>query len=179
MGNRRSLVGSTINHMGSKRVSLIILSFVMLSFLSFSLEVRAQQCTASDHDCEAYLCMEEHWDCGKKGYLQKFGYKNCQKFLKNEPNVSENLKNWFPLVRVCLQEKIFDISENVEPKPKNCEMLKSQAFESHVDCYIETGFCELNFFDRLSLAQLVGKDLFLPESIASQQKILEHCEKNH
>lgn len=163
----------------------LLIGSLLASSLLFSSTVLAQNnCQASSTSCEAYSCLEEKVSCGEKGYFLKFGLKNCENFLEKEEEMSPSAQAWMPRVRLCLQAELFQITDQVQAdapiwsSAKTCKKIKKEAFKSHVDCYVETGFCELSWSDRLKIARIAGKDAFLPQSISTEMQILSICHKN-
>lgn len=156
---------------------LIFFFLFMGAIAPRALAQEAISCSSSESQCEAYLCLEEQMNCGEKGYLKEFGYQNCQKYLDSEEFVSESLKSWYAKVRLCLQNRAIEIVANGEEDSLSCQKLKDKAFQSHVRCYIETGFCQLDFFDKLDLARITGSDLFKVESLKTEAQINKFCLK--
>lgn len=124
-------------------------------------------------DCGYYKQIEEEYKCGPKGYPLKFGYPLCQKYLKSEPNLSKNLKKWFPKVRHCLQDYI----ERKHGSIRDCQDLKVKALNSHIGCYKQTGFCELYFSDRLSILNVTSTDIFNGDVVSLAMKVTAECDQ--
>jgi hypothetical protein len=152
--------------------------FIILSILTPAF-AEPPVCAAEEQSCQMYSCVEQHFQCGKKGYLTKFGLKNCEKYLENQDFSSERLQQWYPKVRYCLQTRLADIADQTADTPKACKDLERLAFASHVDCYIETGFCDLSFLDKFAVAAVAGTALFNPESIKTEQAVSAACAQIH
>src|SRR5690349_12841923 len=107
----------------------------------------------SETDCQYYQEIENAHQCGPRGYAMNFGYRLCEKYLKAQPRTTENVQAWFPKVRLCLQQYL----EETNGLFTTCKDLKSRALESHLACYLSTGFCELNKHDRRQILRITGK----------------------
>lgn len=147
--------------------------FILLSILNPAFAQNA--CAPSSDSCEFYSCMEQYFQCGSKGYIKKFGHKNCLKYVTTQPLSSRALQTWYPKVRICLQEKFLEIADATNGIPNSCQHLSAFAFQSHANCFLSNGFCNLNFIDKLAVAAVAGLDVFLPESLATQQVLNEAC----
>jgi hypothetical protein len=101
----------------------------------------SNSCTPSSFSCAFYTCMEKEVNCGKDGYLQKYGAQLCKDFLKFETR-SEELKTWLTSTRICLQRKLW------EKRNAACEDLEDLAITDHLECYFENGYCNLSNSDK-------------------------------
>lgn len=125
--------------------------------------------------CDFYLCQEQKSPCGLEGYNLSFGFKYCSgsKFkLLNQMQTGFG-KSWVTNVIQCLQKQNILKSQNNETR--TCEQIKSDAFASHSDCYVESGFCELEISEKLRIFQLVKKEIFSPESFSMGLGLLRKC----
>ncbi|WP_347357244.1 hypothetical protein [Bdellovibrio sp.] len=121
---------------------LILAIFTIL----VSLTAAASSCVPSDQSCDFYACKEREHSCGKKGYWQNFGYPYCQKFLKDEARFSPQSQIWLQDVRYCLQERIQHMAEGA-----SCSNMHTIAMDSHVSCYVDTGFCDLSYVEQVRI----------------------------
>lgn len=134
------------------RPLLLLASFSMSRlFLAFitvlaSFAAMASSCLPSDQSCDFYACKEREQACGKRGYWQNFGYPYCQKFLKDEARFSPRSQIWLQDVRYCLQERIQEVAEGT-----SCKDLHTMAMDSHVSCYVDTGFCDLKYMEQVRI----------------------------
>lgn len=97
--------------------------------------------------CDAYLTVEEKFECGEEGYPVGFGYKNCMSFnnAKKYGKFNAAGKKFIGCTVDCLIKSIQNISETVS----TCDEVKTDAFDSHVECYLKCNFCKIcssNFF---------------------------------
>lgn len=152
--------------------TLILANFILLFFGSFAV---AMNCEPSSDACGFYGCAEKFEPCGKSGYNLQFGDKQCKKYLRAEPDTSPEMQEWLPKVRLCLQERMIDIMSETPHGKKYCSTVNQLAFDSHVDCYLETGFCELSLEDKWTNLQLAGAPVWYPESIRVSLLIQKGC----
>lgn len=92
--------------------------------------------------------------CGIKGYLIGYGDKYCNRFTKSLNRFDAAGQQWIGCVRQCLIDFLkpsFDIYPNGAFK-NNCSALRDAAFHSHVDCYLNCGFCHICKTNKLALA---------------------------
>ncbi|XP_063409998.1 uncharacterized protein LOC134693199 [Mytilus trossulus] len=92
-------------------------------------------------DCEFYRCFEKRRQCGSSGYLIGYGYKYCARFRNRYDRFTRAGKNWIDCVRSCLTRKL--IGKYQENVVGQCDELKSYAFDTHVNCYLNCGFCNM------------------------------------
>ncbi len=135
----------------------------------------ARACDAAMDSCDFYLCIEKQNPCGARGYALHFGYRKCQRYLEAQSNTSQGLKKWFPEVRFCLQEEYQRIATETPPSQSYCRTVRQEAIASHLDCYVETGFCELSPKDKWRNLQLVGLTGFLPSNLRTAVAIEKAC----
>ena len=95
-------------------------------------------------DCSFYQdCVEATFECGPKGYPIGYGYKYCERFLEQESEFSPEGQAWINGTLTCLKAALVPSVE--KPDGVTCDQVKTIAFDSHVQCYIDNGFCELAF----------------------------------
>ena len=125
----------------------------------------------TSRNCEYYRDIEARFLCGRAGYPLNYGYRMCKLYLGQQSQVSPGLKNWFPKVRFCLQKYLY----NNQTRFHGCEDLKARALNSHVACYVKTGFCELPWSDRLSIIRSLQWGVFSPEVLAQAYGVQRAC----
>jgi hypothetical protein len=146
---------------------IFILLFTQSAFGSVD---ASNQCSHLKGDCEFYACMEEEYKCGRAGYPTGFGGKYCLGFSSIEKDFSEEGKLWIEKTRACLMQKILQA-----PDYNNCQELREKSFTDHVPCYVESGFCQLSFMDKLKITNLIKKELFKFETIKTGFETLRKC----
>lgn len=129
-------------------------------------------CATSQDSCGFYRCMESQKHCGSNGYPLAFGDRLCERYRQVQNHSSYALRKWYPRVRECLQQVVAEIAD-----PLSCEDLETKAFESHLDCYMETGFCDLSFADKLTVLRVAGLDALYPKTMEVSLKVAATCEE--
>ena len=77
-------------------------------------------------------------------YFQDFGLPYCKKYFDvrfDDPTFSVR-------ARQCLQEAVRDTMEG-----KACGVVEETAFRSHIDCYVNAGYCRLSAHDKLRIVR--------------------------
>ena len=93
-------------------------------------------------DCSFYPdCLEATYNCGPTGYPIGYGLKYCTKFVDNYDLYDEAGQAWIQGTLTCLKETLEPLIENTANQ--TCDTVKTIAFDSHVNCYVSNGFCDL------------------------------------
>lgn len=102
------------------------------------------------NDCNFYTkCVEGQNECGEDGYALGYGHKYCVAF--NNLELSQQGEQWITGTMVCLQGALVDyVYEDAA-----CPAIKKSAFESHVGCYVDHGFCDLSLEDKAKISGTV------------------------
>lgn len=111
------------------------------------------------HACAYYQCKLDRapTPAEKCPYFRDYGLPYCQKFYDTK---FEDPK-FGPFVRQCLQEAIRDRMEE-----SSCDEVHTAAHASHVECYVEGGFCTLSLADKLALLKTIeAKDRNLTNGV--------------
>lgn len=145
--------------------ALLFFALLLSPFMSF-----AQNCVPNVDSCGFYLCEEKIHQCGPHGYPIGFGFKFCQIFLNSEQNYSQPAHEWLRRVRVCLMNDFERPNDT-----RNCGQIKSDSFGSHVGCYVQTGFCELNAFDKMQIFWAMRASAVHPEIYSDADGVLKAC----
>jgi hypothetical protein len=121
------------------------------------------------HESVFYLCAEavvrDGAGCGPDGYLLGYGTRYSQRFYKEaRPRMSSRGQRWIDDVLVCLQRDLRDAID-VET---SCEDIRTIAFDSHPQCYVEAGFCALPVWDVLTVVWTIDASDWLGSSAARQ-----------
>lgn len=136
-----------------------------------SLFAQAQSSFPSTENCDYYLHLEEQFRCGAKSYFVE-AHGLCLQYLKAQNQTSQEIQEFFPKVRFCLQNEIYQMGSRV-----TCESLEQIAVRSHVDCYLATGFCDLSWVSRTELTMMTLPQFLKPIWIVTAQKILRACQQ--
>ncbi len=104
---------------------------------------------ASDLDqCEYYAYKARSLGCSKDNYLLKFGYRYCRAFEKRQAKFSVAARPVLDKIRSCL------ILEMEQRQPA-CLTAEAHGFNSHVPCYLLSGFCGLSGSDKLHIFWII------------------------
>ncbi len=124
----------------------------------------------SSENCAYYGLLEQKLACGHHAYLQRWAYPMCEKYIKAAPGLSYELQVWFPQIRLCLQEALYFHEDLV-----NCKNLNDFAVDSHVFCYVKTGFCEMSSEDQWQLLRITGTNILQPLWLKTALRIDQAC----
>lgn len=127
----------------------------------------------SRNSCAYYLQVEAEEHCGPDGYPLKFGYRLCEKYLEAQPTMRPNVRRWFPKIRYCLQNYLEDYRGTI----RDCSDLHRKAINSHVGCYLETGFCELGVLDQADILAVTNVDLLNLDVMGLSVRVKAACER--
>lgn len=109
--------------------------------------------------CDYYDCREAESEaqCGEEGYYLGFGARHCKSLsIVTAPELSLPGQTWLGLTRQCL----LDYAEAEIEQEATCDTIKRKALNSHIDCYVDSGFCDLPFVDYAMLGlSIFYKDL--------------------
>lgn len=100
----------------------------------------------SKNNCSYYQLAEEQLQCGNKSYMIGTAYPQCLYYLKISKFLNHEIQNWFPQIRYCLQNEIEQNLHSI-----TCDNINDFALNSHVNCYVSLGYCELSFLSKLQL----------------------------
>ena len=93
-------------------------------------------------DCSYYPdCVEAEYQCGPSGYPLGYGLKYCNKFVDNFDLYDADGQAWIEGTLICLKEALLPLV--LDNTGQTCSSLSDYAFNSHVDCYVDNGFCGL------------------------------------
>ena len=99
-------------------------------------------------DCSWYRdCLAKQFDCSQSNedYAILYGEKFCNLFENNFEAFSTRAQNWVNSVKMCLQLELSSfINKNNDA---SCTEIQRAAFNSHTECYMRSGVCELTFHD--------------------------------
>jgi hypothetical protein len=122
----------------------------------------------ADHACAYYQCKIDsaRSAADRCSYFTEFGLPYCNKFY----GVAFDDHVFGPSTRECLQEVIRDKMAGAA-----CDVVEEAAIASHVDCYVESGFCSLSPTDKLKVIETIEAKDFTPANGLTLAKIEERC----
>jgi hypothetical protein len=109
----------------------------------------------SSSKCGFYVDLEKILNCSyeKIPYLTDYGYKSCLKFQSSKKQWKKGLlTKWVPNTAMCLQQELIKASTLLD----SCTAMENAAFGSHPNCYMKNGFCDLNYFDKQKIFNVVA-----------------------
>lgn len=107
-------------------------------------------------ECAYYLFQDSLRECGKRGYLLRYGYKYCDFFLNQHlDRFSTEGKQWALDLGYCLQMKIDEFSDTL-----SCRELKKAARKTHLPCLLESGYLDLDQKDQKVYKRLGARNPF-------------------
>ncbi len=125
------------------------------------------------NNCDFYeKCLEAKNQCGNEGYAIGYGQKYCRAF--NSLDLSPQGEKWITATMACLQENLIPYAED----KTDCKVIKDSAFQSHVNCYVNSGFCDLSNQDKLKIMKTNIWSLITSlEGLNEGVKTLVECSK--
>jgi hypothetical protein len=144
---------------------------ILFLILFFSLPVFAESaCEHLKDDCEYYSCLSHLKHCSDLSYPENFGKRYCLRYADRMSSFSETGKNWIQSVKKCLIREM----EGFESK-LSCPGLRNRAFQSHVTCYVESGFCGLSFHDKKQILRTIWPSIRNVQILANGINVLRAC----
>jgi hypothetical protein len=134
-------------------------------------------------DCSFYNNrLEKKYNCGPDGYPMRYGDKICNRFSTTYNEFSPSGQAWIDKTRKCLTTSLIPLFSDSK---YDCKSLEKYAFDTHDDCYVNTGFCDLiyNFSNPKELAYFLrglwltfdAKDFFTLSAVNNVWKTMFRC----
>jgi len=102
--------------------------------------------------CEYYRCRERTAQCGPDGYLLGYVGKYCDRFSTvTETRLSDAGAQWMRGVRRCL----VDVLDSQTGADDSCETIEQVGIDSHAECYVGAGFCQLSLTDWFAIIHTI------------------------
>ncbi len=155
----------------------------VMNYFMKEIVVQNRSCESLIGSCDFYLCQELKNPCGFEGYNLGFGYKYCSrsKFKLLDEMKTQIGKEWVPKTFQCLQKRSLENSLAIEQredlKKDVCKSIRNLAFNSHPDCYVEAGYCELSILEKSNIVELIFFSAFKPSSIKQGFSLNNQCAK--
>ena len=143
--------------------------FILISLFFKSFAMAEVDCEVLNDSCQYYLCKEMQTPCGDRGYNIDFGYRYCLKY-QDDSLYSEQGKEWLYSVRGCLQHKLNELASDTM-----CVDLKKHAINSHYQCYIDAGYCQLPLADKGRVLKTAARAMLNFDILLSGFKVLRTC----
>ena len=120
--------------------------------------------------CAYYPQKSKQLGCDSSGYLMRFGYRYCAKFLREEHEYTPAGQKFMQAIRPCLIQSL-EVKSHV-----NCRNVKAIAQKTHVRCYLKNGFCGLPDADKVRLFFTVWPEIVDPGFSAVMSEIQHTCD---
>lgn len=130
---------------------------------------------ANSGECDFYTCFENRRNCGTNGYMLGYGGKYCNKFGQHFNKFNEAGRNWIVCARKCLTKALIGSYQTSAPAGYRCDNITDYAFHTHVDCYVNCGFCHIWSTNKLALLSVYDLSDFLARRAITQ--VLEVAKK--
>jgi hypothetical protein len=164
--------------MKARLISLLVLALTLTHLgplaevaMADPLDDSPTACASQIGNCNYYVCREATQNCGDDGYLMHFGYRYCTAFMNDvRPKMSAAGAVFMDKVAPCLQQKL-----DAVPLSASCQETSDDAIASHPGCYIENGYCELSFSDKLLIAETIWQSLTDTRIDRVMVEILNDC----
>lgn len=141
----------------------ILLSLILVSVF---------QTASADPDiseCDAYRHRSEELQCSEDGYFINFGERYCQIFVEKNHRFTAYGQEVLAYLRSCLIESMQN-DQNM-----TCDNAKELAEEHHYNCYMESGYCSMGYYDRFQLGWIVRKEFFDVGFLAISERVNRAC----
>lgn len=139
----------------------------------------AEAAQASGAEARAYYdCLEASLaggaGCGPEGYPLGYGAKYAERFVDEaRPRLGPEGRMWLDAVLVCLQDALAARLDDAS----TCADTWRAGFDTHPDCYVSAGFCELSLNDVVVVGTTIDPvDLSLPDQQAQVEAVNRLCE---
>ncbi len=125
------------------------------------------------HEATFYQCAEQTLQCGDDGYLIGYGTRYAERFYRyTRAWMSPRGKRWLDDTLVCLQVKL---RERIDAST-SCDDVRTIAFDSHPECYVESGFCGLPVTDWFAVAATIdGRDWLSQDALRQVTTTAHAC----
>ncbi|KAH7714161.1 hypothetical protein AAVH_18499 [Aphelenchoides avenae] len=94
-------------------------------------------------ECEEYKELDKGLNCGPDGYMLGYGHKYCNRFYDKYTDFDRLGQATVSCTAKCLLDKLRPAvaAEQQRSREDSCGRLKVHAYDSHVGCYVDCGFC--------------------------------------
>lgn len=150
--------------------ALLLIIFWFGLTISLMAQAEVHECKPDANSCDFYLCKEMNDPCETRGYWLAYGYKYCRIFMTQIQNLPDTSKEWILKTRYCLQQSIVNDTREV-----SCAEDRDAAMDSHVHCYVDSGFCDLSLKERASIIWLLRSAMIMPMTYVEGLQVEYQC----
>lgn len=149
----------------------------VLNYFISEIAVQQRSCESLIGSCDFYLCQEQKTPCGLDGYNLSYGYKYCSdsKFKLIHEMKTDLGRRWVPEVFQCLQSRSLQASQQTAKDHNACKKIQDQAYDSHPNCYVQAGFCQLKSSDKQAIYKIIKKEILSTRTLIQAFKTLWQC----
>lgn len=148
---------------------------LIFSLVLWGLSSRAEpSAMPSSQSCQYYQTLENSLQCGPDSYLIKSGYPLCEHYKRISPWMTDEIQKWFPKIRYCLQAALEERENEI-----TCANLDQTALETHVDCYVQTGYCDLSLASKTQLSLVTLPRMTDSLWRKTAREILKACDRKN
>lgn len=141
-----------------------LLSLIFITLLS------GIKAFATDNSvCTYYFIKSSELNCSSENYLLRFGYRYCQLFLRNEKLFTARGQIVLNSIRNCL------IDQLQHNKDLTCSNIKAASQTMHFQCYMESDFCNLSFWDKNVILWFIRNEIADPTFFKTLLQISRQC----
>jgi hypothetical protein len=129
--------------------------------------------------CEKYVALNEELTakggpqadgCGSSGYLIHFGHRFCNGFVTKNSSFSPAGQQAMYKIRHCLLDTLAAAKEKF-----TCDKVKRAGIDSHLGCYMSSGFCQMPIRDKMEVYYLLKTQAFSWDAILNSLSISDGC----
>ena len=126
---------------------------IFITILALSMPTSAMSDSSEIEVCEIYREKAAELSCTNQNYLIQFGYRYCRTYVINEYRFLPETQQVLSALRGCLAN---DVKNDVA---LTCQTSEERAMASHLECYVQSGFCEVDAFDKVMIFSIAAKEL--------------------
>lgn len=136
---------------------MLFLASLASIFLVATPEQTNSSCTQLFGTCSWYKdCVQARYPtCTSPSDYPPIAYTICNRYEKQLHLFSEGAQRWVNRTKLCLQQALLPYVEE-NGTALTCEHLREKAFDTHVPCYADCGFCKISFGDYFRVLDVIA-----------------------
>lgn len=120
--------------------------------------------------CEHYSHLNEQLGCSNDNYLMSYGYKYCVRYANYDSDLLPATQEVLQKIRRCLVKDLDDASTKL-----TCDTVEKFAYDSHVHCYVDSGYCGIDQVDKGLIVAIAHDELRTPNFLKTAAAVLLEC----